>query len=190
MNALTQSKPSWAETLVVGRNSGRPRRLCLAECVCLTRFSSRYSHQSCKLSFFAKAHQGRATTAGRSAQETLTPRHARPCRTPEPHSALRTPHRTSHNDPARIRTWNLLIRSQTRYPLRHRTMVSMGQGVKFEHICIFCSVMCIVAWSCDCSKSGYSITGGGNGLPAGGGWPSNHSAPYTAHRTPGPEKDE
>ncbi|KAJ3657533.1 hypothetical protein Zmor_009329 [Zophobas morio] len=24
-------------------------------------------------------------------------------------------------DPARIRTWNLLIRSQTRYPLRHRT---------------------------------------------------------------------
>ena len=25
------------------------------------------------------------------------------------------------DDPARIRTWNLLIRSQTRYPLRHRT---------------------------------------------------------------------
>ena len=24
------------------------------------------------------------------------------------------------NEPARIRTWNLLIRSQTRYPLRHR----------------------------------------------------------------------
>ena len=27
-------------------------------------------------------------------------------------------------DPARIRTWNLLIRSQTRYPLRHRAHVS------------------------------------------------------------------
>jgi hypothetical protein len=26
-------------------------------------------------------------------------------------------------DPARIRTWNLLIRSQTRYPLRHRTLL-------------------------------------------------------------------
>ena len=24
-------------------------------------------------------------------------------------------------EPARIRTWNLLIRSQTRYPLRHRS---------------------------------------------------------------------
>ena len=35
--------------------------------------------------------------AGRSAQETLTPRHARPCRTPEPHSALRTAHRTPHS---------------------------------------------------------------------------------------------
>ncbi|CAD6226510.1 GSCOCG00005861001-RA-CDS, partial [Cotesia congregata] len=27
-----------------------------------------------------------------------------------------------NTDPARIRTWNLLIRSQTRYPLRHRTI--------------------------------------------------------------------
>ena len=28
------------------------------------------------------------------------------------------------SDPARSRTWNLLIRSQTRYPLRHRTRLN------------------------------------------------------------------
>jgi hypothetical protein len=28
-------------------------------------------------------------------------------------------------EPARTRTWNLLIRSQTRYPLRHRPLQSL-----------------------------------------------------------------
>ena len=40
------------------------------------------------------------------------------------HSLVRTPSPTPGEqkiyDSARIRTWNLLIRSQTRYPLRHR----------------------------------------------------------------------
>ena len=29
-------------------------------------------------------------------------------------------------DLARIRTWNLLIRSQTRYPLRHKALIKIG----------------------------------------------------------------
>ena len=33
--------------------------------------------------------------------------------------SLALSHKSS--EPARIRTWNLLIRSQTRYPLRHRS---------------------------------------------------------------------
>ena len=34
-----------------------------------------------------------------------------------------TPQNKKNSDPARIRTWNLLIRSQTRYPLRHRALL-------------------------------------------------------------------
>jgi hypothetical protein len=36
-------------------------------------------------------------------------------------------------DPGRIRTCNLLIRSQTRYPLRHRTLVSKeGKAMVYQ----------------------------------------------------------
>ena len=35
------------------------------------------------------------------------------------------------SEPARIRTWNLLIRSQTRYPLRHRSYI-VTIGVIFK----------------------------------------------------------
>lgn len=43
-------------------------------------------------------------------------------------------------DPARIRTWNLLIRSQTRYPLRHRAWCVAGRifiySKRVSSICI------------------------------------------------------
>ena len=34
------------------------------------------------------------------------------------------------DDLARIRTWNLLIRSQTRYPLRHKALIPVGSGIQ------------------------------------------------------------
>ena len=35
---------------------------------------------------------------------------------------------------ARIRTWNLLIRSQTRYPLRHKPSATLDEQFDLSHI--------------------------------------------------------
>ena len=67
------------------------------------------------------------------------------------------------SDPARIRTWNLLIRSQTRYPLRHRAFVTnffQSYILSFQelnctrrvHICIVrvCIITLILPiWKCE-----------------------------------------
>ena len=43
--------------------------------------------------------------------------------------------KTKYLEPARIRTWNLLIRSQTRYPLRHRSNY-FDKKLAFAHFLI------------------------------------------------------
>ena len=64
--------------------------------------------------------------------------------------------RKKNFDPARIRTWNLLIRSQTRYPLRHRAarvtpylavnspcsqyLLSIGRNVTVLTNCEMCNI--------------------------------------------------
>ena len=50
------------------------------------------------------------------------------------------PYRSKHIEPARIRTWNLLIRSQARYPLRHRSWYQASRalmGLGFWFIRVF-----------------------------------------------------
>jgi hypothetical protein len=51
------------------------------------------------------------------------------------HQLLTISYFCKKTDLARIRTWNLLIRSQTRYPLRHKATVTK-ELKRAVHICV------------------------------------------------------